>query len=298
MRARKSTPLLKRSGIFYLFSMLFLILAACNAADDPAPKTDVTLEPSQIAANIRVTFTASPAPTEPPTREPTEELTAEATENLSEATQEATEEIIESAIQPTVTLAPTHTAIPETPTETPIPQATPTSNSAEIKALQDNSDLFVTLRFEAECGVAGEFIPFTLEVINVSNGALYFYKNGLWMLSINNSPVGPRLAIQEPQLRSDFVELAPNTTFVQEEDDLGLWVQSLGPESGIAFSPTGLGLPAGDYWVTFVYTNDKDGLTEQPDGTFLIDRAAWRGTTVSSEKRLRVVENLSECSEG
>lgn len=255
-----------------IFFLLFLVLlAACAEESSPEPKTDVTLEPSQIAANLFATLTPSPVPSET------------VVESTLEPTPEATEVIVE----------PVETA--ETVDASPTPQVAPTSNAAEIKALQDNQDLFITMRLDGECFAANDFISFTLEVLNVSQNSIYFYKNGLWMLSINNSPLGPRLAIQEPQLREDFVELDPNGNYLQEEDDLGLWVQGLGPDSGISATPTGFGLPAGDYWVTFVYTNDKDGLSEQPDGTFLIDRAAWRGTTVASEKRFRVVEDVSEC---
>lgn len=270
------------------FFAIFLILAACTNDDNPAPKTDVTLEPSQIAANLRVTLTASPVSTDvlPPTATPTEETQVEPTE---EVTRESTENAVEAAIQPTTSLESTAELQIETP------QALPTSNAAEIKALQDNGDLFLTMRLEQDCFAANDFIPFTLDIINVSANPIYFYKNGLWRLSINNSSLGPQLAIQEPQLRDDFVTLAPNSNFIQNEDDLGLWVQSLGPDSGIPLTPTGIGLPAGDYWITFVYSNDKNGLTEQPDGTYLIDRSAWLGTTVASEKRLRVVDDISEC---
>lgn len=258
------------------FLVLWMLMAACAEGRNPAPRPDVTLEPSQIAANQFVTLTPSPVVTDTP------EAVIEATEEAATATEESMP-AAEATSEPTQ-------AVP-----TDIPQATSTSNAAELRALQDNQDLFITLRLEGTCFAAGDFIPFTLEVLNVSQNPVYFYKNGLWMLSINNSRLGPPLNIPEPQVREDFINLGPNRNFIQEEDDLGLWVQGMGPDSGIPLTPTGIGLPAGDYWVTFVYTNDKDGLTEQPDGTFLIDRAAWRGTTVTSERRFRVVEDVSEC---
>jgi hypothetical protein len=215
--------------------------------------------------------------------------------------------VVNAAIQtptPLPTFAPTATRILPTPlptlalTETPI-VPTPTSNAAEIRAMRENTGLLLNVQFEEACYLADDFIPFTIEVINTSTGPFYFYENGRWMLSINNSPVGPSLVIAEPSLRDDFTLMEVSDTFIREEFDLGLWVLSLSFEedADVPLSETGLGLPPGDYWITFVYQNDKDGLTEQPDGTFLIPRAAWRGTAISQERRIRVVSDLTECEE-
>jgi hypothetical protein len=221
----------------------------------------------------------------------------------------------ESADAVTVILAPRPGVLPEAPAEAVPPQATeaapeqaaqptappadvaptPTSNTEEIQVLTDNPTLAIQVEMDTTCFLAEDFIPFRFVVTSLETAPIYFYRSGRWRLSINNSPLGPDLSSLEPTIRDDFVELEPGGTFVQEEEDLGLWALSLGPNAGVPTSPTGLGLPAGNYWVTFVYDNDQDGLREQPDGTFLIDRAAWRGTVVAPEVRFTVVENLSEC---
>ncbi len=172
----------------------------------------------------------------------------------------------------------------------------PPSNAPELQALVDNPNLLLTAEFpDGECYLAGDFIPFRLVARSFETAPIYFYTEGKWMLSINNSPIGPQLASREPTARDEFVELPTNEAYTRQEEDLGLWVQSLGMESGIAFSETGIGLPAGQYWVSFLYNNDQDGLTEQVGGFYLIERAAWRGTAVAAEVRLHVVDDLTLC---
>ncbi|MBZ0305250.1 MAG: hypothetical protein K8I82_04195, partial [Anaerolineae bacterium] len=133
------------------FILLLISLAACSEEKNPAPRSDVTLEPSQIAANQFMTLTPSPVATDPP----------EATAAITEEPAAVTEESVPAA-EATQTVEPTQ-VIP-----TDIPQATSTSNAVELRALQDNQDLFITFRLEGTCFMAGDFIPFTLEVLNVS----------------------------------------------------------------------------------------------------------------------------------
>lgn len=290
-----------------------LLLAGCAIDDSPAPKTDVTLEPSQIAANVlpvsdedaieeddtesnrvnlsagRATLAPTDAPRVTPTlsvptftplpNTPDTSATTEPTNISTQPTQPAESEVTPQAVAQ----------------EPSLPAPTPTSIADELRAQTTNPTLLVAARFETNCFLEGEPIPFTLEATNLDTSAIYFYPKGLWQVSINNNPPGPQLASRPPNLREDFTELQPNETFAQAEEDIGLWALSLGPQAPIPPSPTGLGLPAGDYWVTFLYNNDQDGLTEQFGGTFLIERAAWTGITVASEVRFRVVDNLDNC---
>ena len=271
-----------------------VFITACNVDDAAGPRLDVTLEPSPIARYEYQMGEAAMQESEPETvilapppgvvpdfggSAPTDDATADpntATDSTPDAAIPATEVPAEAA-----------------PSDPPAPM--PTSNFEEIQAITDNPTLLLAMEMETTCFLANDFIPFRLIVTSLETESIYFYRNGRLRLSINNSPLGPNLASLEPTIRDDFVDLQPNDTFVIEEEDLGLWVQSLGPDAGVALSPTGLGLPTGNYWVTFVYDNDQDGLREQPDGTFLIERAAWRGTIVAPEVRFSVVDNLSEC---
>ena len=251
-----------------------LFMAACNFSTGSSTRTDVTLEPSRVAAMYYVPITPTATQTKP-TPEPV---------LLSGDT---------SAIADTPQPAETEAALPATVAPADILE--PTSNHEELEALRDNPNLEISMQIDGECFLENDFIPFELTVTSLEIEPIYFYKNGRWLLSINNSPPGPQLASMEPTIRDDFIDLAPNETYTQEEEDLGLWVLSLGPESGVPFTPTGIGLPVGDYRVTFLYTSDQDGLKEQPDGTYLIEKAAWRGTAVTPEVRLRVVDDLSKC---
>lgn len=259
-----------------------LMLAACNVDDAAGPRTDVTLDPSPIA---RYDFRSRPTPT--PTSAPETVILAPRPGVLPPTPAD------QQVASPT---PPSADDTPPTPDEAAQSAGpTPTSNSEEIQALTDNPTLIVEIEMDATCFAAGDFIPFRMTVTSLETAQIYFYRNGRWRLSINNSPLGPELSSLEPTIREDFVELQPGDTYIQEEEDLGGWVLSLGPNAGIPPSPTGLGLPPGEYWVTFAYDNDQDGLREQPDGTFLIDRAAWRGTIVTPEVRFSVVDDLSEC---
>lgn len=248
----------------YIWSLLLLALVACSSATTTDPA--VTLQPSQIAANLRPDST--PTATEPPQAI-----------------------LLERAASPVVETSPA--AAQTAPTEIAVPL--PTSIAPELQAMSDNSTLLLTMEMDTACFLAEDFIPFRLIVRSLELEPIYFYRNGRWMMSINNSPVGPQLTSRVPTLRDEFVNLPPNETYVQEEEDLGLWVLSLGPDTITLASPTGIGLPPGDYWVTFIYNNDQDGLTQQPDGSYLIDRAAWRGTIVAPEVRFKVVNDLSQC---
>jgi hypothetical protein len=161
--------------------------------------------------------------------------------------------------------------------------------------LAQNPTLVLQLKLDTPCFLAEEPIGFRLEILSLETAPIYFYREGQWQLSLNNSPLGPSLAPRVPSAREEFVDLLPKQTLTRQEEDLGLWVMSLGPEMLRLATSTGLGLPAGDYWVTFVYRNDQDGLTEQFDGRFLIDRAAWRGVLVAPEVRFKVVTDLTAC---
>lgn len=273
--------------ISLILMMSLLILVACQAEDENPANT---LPPSQIAAYAPLNPTPASA-------------TAGAVIDLSaRRTPRASPPPASTALTvPTFTPSsgeaqPGEAAPAATQEETAQASApTPTSNYDSLEARRQNTNLIVQAELENTCVLAGELIPFSLTITNISAESLYFYTEAQWQISINNSPVGPQLAPREPTLREEFVEILPNEAYTRSEEDLGLWVLSLGPESGISFSPTGLGLPAGEYWVTFLISNAQDGLTEQPDGTFLIDRAAWQGTALSQEVRFKVVDDLDDC---
>ena len=276
-----------------------LMLTACNVDDSAGPRTDVTLDPSPIA---QYDFRSRPTPT--PTSEPETVILAPRPGVLPPTPADG--QIVEDVVSPTPDEAVPPAAEDSQPTLDEAAQQapdgadqnvgpTPTSNFEEIQALTDNPTLVVEMEMDTTCFAAGDFIPFRMTITSLETAPIYFYRNGRWRLSVNNSPLGPELSSLEPTIRDDFVDLQPGDTYIQEEEDLGGWALSLGSNSGIPSSPTGLGLPAGEYWVTFVYDNDQDGLREQPDGTFLIDRAAWRGTVVTREVRFSVVDDLSEC---
>jgi hypothetical protein len=267
--------------------MMLVLLVACGANDNNTD-ADVTLEPSQIAANIRVTPV----------------LTATLPRPTSEAVllqRNPTQAQIETSPSPAATevaqASATQAASPTPPITIPTiePSPLPTSNHVDIQTLVENPNLLLAVNLESTCFLADDFIPFQLTVTSLETQPIYFYKSGQWKLSINNSPLGPQLTSRDPTLRDEFVDIPPNESFSIEEEDLGLWVLSLGPDSGIPFTPTGLGLPTGDYWVTFVYSNDQDGLKEQIDGTYLLDRAAWQGTAVAPEVQFKVVSDLADC---
>jgi len=261
----------------YIALVVLLVAAACNQVDSNNALPDITLEPTQIVANLR------PSPQPSPTRAaPDPVLLARGATGESDTATPPETTTIETDIEPSAT-----------PAIEPTPM--PTSNAPELQALLENPTLLLTTEMEATCFLAGDFIPFRLVVRSLETANIYFYKNGRWLFSINNSPPGPQLTSREPTLRDEFVDLPPNEIYIQDEEDLGLWVLSLGPSAGDLVSPTGLGLPAGDYWVTFLYNNDQDGLREQFGGTYLIEKAAWRGTVVAPEVRFRVVNDLSEC---
>jgi hypothetical protein len=268
--------------------MLLLVLAACvpEKKPDPPPRFDITLEPSQIAANL---YTPPARPELISEVMPTTAGPSEPTALPTQPRPTATATVVQL---PTATETPLPTEPPE---QTAEPQIIPTSNSEALRAMQDNKTLLVSFEMGGECFLANDYTPFKLMVLNLASEPIYFYLKGRWLLSINNSSLGPNLASLAPTLREDFLEIAPNATYERGEEDIGLWVLSLGPDSGIPFTPTGIGLPAGEYWVTFAYNNDQDGLHKQPGGSYLIPEAAWRGTAVSFEVRFKIVDDLSNC---
>lgn len=275
-----------------VFLLWIILAAACTTESETLDP--ITLEPSQIAANLRQDALLSPTATRP-TPEPL------IISRLPLSTGEATAEnpppaVVGTEIVDLLLASPTPpVTVESTLAQTLEPTPLPTSNAESLQALVDNPNILLTAQLDTECFLAGDFIPFRLTALSLESEPIYFYREAKWMVSINNSPVGPQLASRIPTTRDEFVNVPPNETYVRQEEDLGLWVQSLGPDSGIAFSETGIGLPAGEYWVTFVYSNDQDGLQQQVDGSYLIDRAAWRGTAVAREIRLRVVSDLSQC---
>lgn len=186
-----------------------------------------------------------------------------------------------------------------TPTMTFTPR--PTSIYQELRALQLDPDFVLRFRLDATCYEADHEVTGVLSVRNLKDTPFYLYLGGQIMFSINDSPLLPDFPPNEPTSRDDFFILEPNAEIVLLEiEDVGLYVQGMGPDSGIDFfeTETVYGLPVGDYWVTAGYSNPHSGLRQQIDRTYLIPEAAWRGVAVSRELRFSVVEDLDECPSG
>ncbi len=199
-----------------------------------------------------------------------------------------------------LTPSPTPSNTP-TPSITPTPSNTPTPSPTSIypELLTQLTDPDLAVRFLLDrCFVKDEDISASIRLRNLRDEAIYIYLNGQIRFSINNSPLLPNLTPNEPGLRNEFFLLEPNAELeILAIDDLGLFIQSIGPESGIDFfeTQTIFGLPVGNYWVTAGYTNPHRGLEQQLDGSYLIPQAAWVGTTLSREVRFVVVEDESAC---
>ncbi|PJF42399.1 MAG: hypothetical protein CUN55_10090 [Phototrophicales bacterium] len=191
------------------------------------------------------------------------------------------------------------TATPRLPSPTPslIPTPSPTSIYPEL--LNEVTDTDLALRFLIDdCFVKDQEIPASIRLRNLRDESIYIYLNGLIRFSINNSPLLPDFPPIKPNSREDFFLLEPNAEIeILAIEDLGLFIQGLGPESGIDFfeTQTIFGLPIGTYWVTAGYTNPHNGLEQQIDGSYFIPNAAWVGTTISREARFVVVEDESDC---
>jgi len=285
---------LLRYALLLLISFILLACESENNNNDEGSR-NIPLDPSQIAANTRRTPIVTPSATIN-RLVATPSLPLSPTEAISPTS--AVVSTTAGADSPTVAAS----LIADSATATSVtelsPTASPTSNNMELRALTTRNDALLIPQFDRLCFLEGDFIPFSLRVLNTGTENYYFYHNGNWQLSLNNSAVGPQISVNPPNGREQFTDLAPNREYVHNFEDLGFMVQSLGlpQQTGIPFSPTGIGLPASEYWITFVYANDQDGLTEQITGEFLIDSAAWMGVTVAlQEVRLRVVSDLSEC---
>lgn len=196
----------------------------------------------------------------------------------------------------TFTASPSPT-ISVTPSQTPTP--TVTSIYTELRdTVVTDPELLVRFTLDADCFLVESEITGNITLRNLKRGAIYVYLSGQIAFSINNSPILPDFPPQAPSSRSEFELLEPNAEIrVFDLDDLGLFVQGMGPQSGIDFFETGtiFGLPPGEYWVTAAYSNPHDGLEQQFDGTYLIPQSAWRGVSLSREVRFSVVEDLSNC---
>ncbi|NDJ86742.1 MAG: hypothetical protein GYB66_12715 [Chloroflexi bacterium] len=201
----------------------------------------------------------------------------------------------------TITMTPTGTQTPsasETPSLTPTPS--PTSNNAELREAQEDLDIGLRFELDASCFEVDQEITGRLEVRNWNDVPRYFYLSGQIAFSINNSPLLPDFPPRKPLFREDFVLIAPNQEIILLIlEDLGLYIQGMGPESGIDFDTTAtvFGLPTGEYWVTAAYINPYDGLEQQADQSYLVPQAAWQGLAVSREVRFTVVDDLDDCPE-
>ena len=221
--------------------------------------------------------------------------TRSSTSQLDTARSSRPSQIAANIYTPLPSLNPASIMPVDMPRSTPIPAPVPTSNNMALREMQNDPALVVSIQTNSTCISANSPIPFRLAVRNTGAKTVYFYLNGNWLISINNSSLGPQLAPLAPTSPNDFLALAPGIAYIQEEKDLGLWALALGPVSGISVTPTGTGLPVGNYWITFAYSNDLSDLPEQADGTRLIPYSAWHGIAVSSEIRFEVVNDLSDC---
>jgi hypothetical protein len=283
----------------------------------PVPTLDVNdLTPATVvvaqAPTLEPTVTATQTPTSEPTRVPetdepattsalpTNVPTNTPANDVIMATEETAATASLAADAPTETLTATATTQVESDQSRSGAELTPlpTSNNDALRAQQTDPNFLVQLSLEDDCFVTNEEIPVRVVARNFNENPIYLYTRGQIMFSINNSPLGPQFSPPEPSLPEDFVALELDDLYVWDFEDLGLAIQGMGPESGIDFGETFLGLPPGFYWVTAAYTNDKDGLAEQIDGTYLIPQAAWQGLGVSREERFRVVAEGEGCTAG
>lgn len=203
-------------------------------------------------------------------------------------------------VTPTPSITRTPTASPRPGTATPAISPTPSATSIyrELRTLQTDEDFVLRFRLDETCFEVDQEITGTIGVRNLKDVGMYVYLEGQISFSINNSPLLPDFPPREPIMTEDFIYLQPNEEVVLLEiEDVGLYIQGMGPESGIDFleTETVFGLPAGDYWLTAGYSNPHDGLKQQVGRTYLIPEAAWRGVAISRELRFSVVEDLDDC---
>lgn len=289
----------------FIIAGILLIVTLVACADDgsvtykvlsptPRPRVEVTSVPTVDLDAL--TFEPTAAAVEP-TAEPTEEPTLEATDTEAAPTEDVTEAAVTETMAPqeTSTDAPPEATDEPTPEETGPTGPTPTSNNEALRQQQTDPNFLLRLELDEECYLSDNEIPARLTARNFNEEPFYLYVNGQRLFSINNSPLGPDFPPNEPVSTLDFVQLDTGDIYAWDMEDIGLELRGMGPESGIDFGSTIFGLPAGDYWLTAAYSNDKDGLTEQRDGTYLIPEAAWRGTAVSREMRFTVVDDLADC---
>lgn len=254
--------------------------SASGVAPQRTPTATWTLPPSPTPTQ---TLTPSPTRTPTVTYTPTASGTASASPTLTE----------------TPSLTPTATG----PTPTPSITFTPTATTIyeELRTLQTDRNFVLRFFLEETCYEVDTEVTGSLAVRNLKPEPFYLYLSGQIMFSINNSPMLPDFPPNEPVLREDFVLIQPNEEVtLLEIEDIGLYIQGIGEESGIDFfaNETIYGLPIGEYWITAGYSNPHSGLTRQVDGTYLIPQAAWRGTAISRELRFVVAAECPKEEEG
>ncbi|MCI0709662.1 MAG: hypothetical protein L0154_05805 [Chloroflexi bacterium] len=294
----------------FVFAGFVLILTLAACADDgsvtyrvlsPTPRPRVNASPVPTVDLDALTFEPTAVAVEP-TEEPTEEPTVEATDVPAETEQMPTEdEPAEAVASETVVAEGSPTDTPPAETDEPTEEAsgpagpTPTSNNDVLRQQQTDPNFLIRIELTEECYLSDNEIPARVTVRNFNEAPFYLYVNGQRLFSINNSPLGPDFPPNEPVSTLDFVLLDTDDVFAWDVEDIGLELRGMGANSGIDFGTTVFGLPAGEYWLTVGYSNDKDGLTQQRDGTYLIPQAAWRGLAVSREVRFTVVDDLDDC---
>jgi hypothetical protein len=331
LKFRKSTrqPMLKSLNLrWFIGALLALILVACAeparevsfkiVSPTPRPILEITQVPTTDVNDLTPVAEGQPQintdPVQLPTATPTVVFQPSPTLNLAlpsptfgfrlntaTPSPTSTESVEVSPPNPTEKVTPAKsdtapTVTMEAPsTENTDPTPEPTSNNPELRQRQQDRNVLVALQLDNNCYLTDNEIPGRIVLQNFGETPFYLYIRGQLLFSINNSPLGPDFPPPAPSLREDFILLEFEDSYTWQIEDLGLFIQGMGPASGIDFSETVFGLPPGNYWVTAGYSNDKDGLTEQIDGTYLIPEAAWRGIAVSREVRFRVVRDLAEC---
>jgi hypothetical protein len=255
--------------------------------------------------------TPTPRPTRLATDVPTAPAVVQlaAVEDTRTPTLAATSDETDGDETPTEDTSPTETT--ESPAESPeaepsqtateteaVSGATPTSIHADLYLQNTGNDFLVQISLGGDCFVEGEPIPGRLLMQNLGQDILYYYVDGAFAFSLNNSPVDMEaLQPPPPTTRTDFVTLDLNARYEIPFEDLGTFLQTRIEGNSVDFEIVEEGLPTGDYWLTAIYRNPYDGLEPQPDGTYIIPQAAWTGIAVSREIRFSVVENFGNCSE-
>lgn len=275
------------SGLF-LLCLLSVAIAACDIEDE-SQEVYVVISPTPFASRMATrvaTFAVQQAA------------------NEGQVTEEGMPAFLTPATGETQFMLPTNTMAVEpteiTPQATPQqPAFTPTSINDALRAQHTDRDIAIRLKLDRTCMLSGEAVRGNIEIESFKATPVYLYIAGIFSVSLNNSPLRTDVDSPVPAERGDFILLQTEQRYDVPITDFAQFVREAGVDAGgINFGALESGFPAGDYWVTVAYRNNQDGLTPQPDGSFLLPQAAFQGLLVSREVRFFVVDDVNNCPPG